>query len=503
MAPLMVPFMASLVLLAPVGCTKPVGDALSPETNANAGAGAGVLDCSGPIGRIEPLTIDWDPAARAELQAAMQASVVVVKYSCPSVEILPGCSAAGSYRYAGVSPSEQALGLESIDELHANIPLGAAKLGSELQAGQTVELSTALVGRRSTTLTNLASAALIGECEGATHFVRSAALGAFSIALGGEARSSEGEPGACTSAELSAAKPPADCQTPIRIELLPIVGGAQTAAQHSQASKIVAAESPCLPAYVWSAGICTRPQADRPQLCAPADQADCAAQCSKGDAESCFNYGRLIAPASGSAPGPSQVPLTQACEANSYEACTLLGELLWYDPNHDAQAIETALQLVTKGCEGGVGYACDLAGDILSDKSLPSPDLARAFAHYNRACDLGEGVGCTFAAARLFKGEGVAKDPSAGLERLARSCEAGSIHECGDMGSILAKGKYGAPTDPARALEYLAPSCTADPAWCEEAGDTAAVVGDAEQAKRFYALACAHDSGSASCSKIK
>jgi len=504
--------LASLVLLAPVGCTKTGADAQPPADPTSAVE----QDCVAATGRIKPLVVDWDPAARGELDAAMQASVVVVKRDCGAVEILPGCRVDGSYSYAGLDRHEQVVQLETIDDVHANVPAGSATFGSEIQSGGVIDLATVLVGRHSTTITNLSAASLIGECEGATHFVRSVSRGAFALAKGskgqaaavaelfgaGSPLSAAGELAACMTTTASTSTAPAECQAPVRIDLVPIVGDDQTAAKHTQASKIAAIEDPCAPGYVFGAGMCARPSADRPQLCDPRDPADCEAQCAKGDVASCFNHGRLLAPSSGSAPGPSQAPLSQACEAGVAEACTLLGELLWYDPNHDAQEITMALELVNKGCEGGIGYACDLAGDIVSDKSLPSFDLARAFAFYSRACDLGEAVGCTFAAVRLFRGEGVAKDAGAGLARLERSCQAGSISECGDIGSILAQGKYGATKDQATASTYLGRACMADPAWCEEAGKVATDVGDADSAKRFYARDCELHPDGESCSKI-
>lgn len=516
--------LTALVFLVPLGCSKTVGDALRPDDHTGASAAGAELDCAGPTGRIKPLVVDWDPDARVDLEAAMQGSVVVVKYECPTIEILPGCTVDGSYSYAGVSRKEQVIQLQNMDDIHANIPISSAKVGVEIQSGRAIDLATVLVGRQSTTVTSLSSEALSGECEGATHFVRSASLGAFSMATGSKGKAavvaemfgfgagassdstraalnSDGSLESCRTSDPSSPTPPAECQAPVRIELIPIDGEPQAKAGDGEL-KSAAAENPCLPGYVYADGMCVRPSADRPHLCDPDDQADCQAQCDKGDAQSCFNLGHLLA----AKDDPADAPLSKACDAEIAEACTLLGEILWYDadpeddPNADQQ-INRAFQLVSKGCEGGDGYGCELAGDIFSDSELPSYDESRAYALYIRACDLGSGIGCSFAAERLFEGKGIGKDVGKGLELLLRSCQAGSWDECGEIGGILSNGSHGLERDLATAAKYFGVACLGDVGWCEKAGDVAKLAGDDEAAKRWYQRDCDEDPDSDSCSK--
>src|SRR5690606_11388548 len=181
-------------------------------------------------------------------------------------------------------------------------------------------------------------------------------------------------------------------------------------------------------------------------------------------------------------------------------------EMLWYDadpeddPNAD-QMINQAFTLVMKGCEGGDGYGCELAGDIVSDSALPSYDESRAYGLYIRACDLGSGVGCSFAAERLFEGKGTGKDVGKGLELLLRSCQAGSADECGELGGILNNGKHGLERDVATAAKYYGVACLGDVGWCEMAGDVAKQAGELELARRWYQRDCDEDPGSDSCSK--
>lgn len=519
---LIAPLLA-LLSLVPVGCNKTVGDALRPDDHTGASAAGAALDCAGSPGRIKPLVVDWDPDARVDLEAAMQGSVVVVKYECPTIEILPGCTVDGSYSYAGVSRREQVIQLQNMDDVHANIPISSAKVGIEIESGRAIDLATVLVGRRSTTVTSLSGETLSGECDGATHFIRSASLGAFSMATGSKGKAAvvgelfgfgagassdstraalnaDGDLESCMSSDPSSPTPPAECQAPVRIELIPI-GGAPPAKAGEGENKAAAVENPCLPGYVYADEMCMRPSAARAHLCEPDDQADCQVQCDKGNAQSCFNLGRLLE-AKG---GPAEAPLNRACEADIAEACTLLGEIIWYDvdeedPSADQQ-INRAFKLVSKGCEGGDGYGCELAGDIFSEPSLPSYDESKAFVLYTRACDLGSGIGCSFAAERLFEGKGIGKDVNKGLALLLRSCQAGSYDECGEIGGILNNGKYGLERDVATAAKFYGIACVAEVGWCEMAGDVAMQAGETELAKRWYERDCEEDPDSDSCSK--
>ena len=525
----LLPALAAATSIA--GCTRTVGDALRPEDHTAASVTGAALECSGAAGRIKPLVVDWDPDARVDLEAAMQGSVVVVKYDCPTIEILPGCSVEGSYSYAGVSRKEQVIQMQNMDDVHANIPISSASVGVEIQSGRAIDLATVLVGRQSTTVSSLSPERLSGDCEGATHFVRSASLGAFSMATGSKGKAavaaelfnygggassdseraalnSDGNLESCRTSDPGAPNPPSECQAPVRIELVPISGEVVAAnaggdGEDGEGRKSAAAENPCMPGYVYADGLCTRPGGAVAYLCDPTDEGECKTQCDKGNADSCFNYGRLLLDKS----KPADAPLTKACDADIVEACTLLGEELWYDadPEEDPQAdqkINRAYSLLVRGCDGGDGYGCELVGDILSDDDLPSHDPKGAFAYYHRSCDLGSGFGCSAAAGAYFKGEGAAKDVGKGLELLLRSCQAGSWDECGEIGAVFSNGRYGLERDLSTGSKYYAVACMGDADWCEMAGDVATSAGDLELARHCYERDCANDPESDGCKKL-
>ncbi len=514
-------------LVASTGCTRTVGDALRPDDHTAASSMGAELVCSDTPTRIKPLIVDWSPDERVDLEAALgQDGVVVVKYDCPTMEILPGCHVDGSYSYAGVSRKEQVIQMENMDDIHANIPVSSAKVSAEIQSGRAINLATVLVGRRSTTVSHLTEGGLTGQCEGATHFVRSASLGAFSMATGsvgkaaivaemfgyGGGASSDSERSdlnmdgsleSCRTSDPGSDDPPSECQAPIRIELMPIVAGeaGEGAAEALAASKKSDFENPCLPGYVFANDMCKRPSADLAYLCDPEDKDECREQCGKGDAESCLNLGRLVSR------DQAQVPFKKACDADIPEACTALGEIVWYDvdPDEDSnwrQAVDVAYGLLNKGCMGGDGYGCELAADISTDDDQTYYDLSDSLTLYTRACDLGSGYGCYAASKQLFEGEGAAKDIERGFDLLLRSCEGGSADQCGDIGAVFEKGRYGVPQDSEVAAKWYGIACQGDIAFCETAGDLSLEVGSDEHAALFFAMDCENYTDGEGCGKL-
>lgn len=528
---LLIGSLATIGLLATAGgCSRTVGDALRPDDHTAASSMGLELVCADTPSRIKPLIVDWTPDERVELEAALQQnSVVVVKYDCPTMEILPGCSVDGSYSYAGVSRKEQVIQMENMDDIHANIPVSSATVGAEIQSGRAINLATVLVGRRSTTVNHLTTGALVGQCEGATHFVRSASLGAFSMATGSKGKAAvvaemfgygggassdsersalntDGDLESCRTSDPRAGDPPMECQAPVRIELMPIVEGeaGEGSAAALAAEKKAQVENPCLPGYVYADGMCQRPSEDLAYLCDPGDEAECRTQCDKGSAESCLNLGMYFAERGEW--GTAQPPLLKACDGEIFEACTALGEQVWHTVDYERadwpQISDSAWDLLSTACLGGHGYGCELSGDMASDTDQAYYDMELSFALYDRACDLGSSYGCWAAAKQLFEGEGVEADPQQGFQTLLRSCEAGSTDECNEIGRIFEEGMYGVSVDLARAAKWRGISCMGEIAYCETAGRTALKVAEFERAALYFAMDCKEYPESDGCGEL-
>src|SRR6185436_9885133 len=115
----------------------------------------------------------------------------------------------------------------------------------EMESGRSIDLALALVGLRSTTISKVDRTELSGSCEGATHFMQTASVGAFSMATGSvgkvaaaaelfsvgakassessrKAVTSDGSLKDCMSSDPDADAPPKQCRAPISVQLLPI-----------------------------------------------------------------------------------------------------------------------------------------------------------------------------------------------------------------------------------------------------------------------------------------
>ncbi len=485
-------------MLSGAGCKKTVGDALRPDETTAAAATGQELTCPDSPVRIKPLVVDWQPDERVDLEAAMGGTVVVVRYDCPRVEILPGCTVDGSYSYAGTSRKEQVIQMQNMDQIKANIPISSGSVGGEVSAGRAINLATVYVGRRSTTVNYLNSGDLQGQCDGATHFVRSASLGAFSMATGTKGKAavvaemfgvgagassdsernslnSDGSLESCRGSSPADSDPPDECRAPVKIELMPIAQGAAGEGAKAAAEALKkgeAVENTCIvPGYVEVDGMCQPPASNLATICEPDDKADCAEQCDKGSMESCYNLGRLNKGDLGAA----QIPLNKACKGGVGEACSLLGDMIWMETDPDQvngkAMAKSAYDFLVKGCDAGDGYGCEIAGDIVTYKELTELyNQSKAYSFYARSCDLGRNYGCYEQGQRLLKGDGTTADPQAGVSVWARSCEGGSADECESLAGVVVNGKFGVPKNTEIGVKLYMAACALDVGYCEDAG---------------------------------
>ena len=497
-----------LLSLALPSCGGAVGEAIRPPDQTASGAlGGAAATCAGDPKYAKPLIVDLDPDARVDLEATMKKGVAVVAYDCASFRVLSSCKLPDAgYEYAGVSRKEQVVQMNSMDDLHANMPISSAKLGAEVKSGRSIDLALVLVGRRTTTLAKVAKEDLKGSCEGATHFVQNATLGAFSMATGsvgkaaavvemfnyGGGASSESERKAmnkdgsldeCRKSEPDSDNPPAECRAPLRVELMPIAGviaakaGPKSDKEKEEAKKeSAAAENPCPEGFQYVDSLCTRDKGQA-HLCDPADEAECKAQCEKGSAESCFNYGRLVAKASSRA---AAMPFhKKGCDGGFAEACTELGRSMLPDtdlPDVEKQS-RAVLAILNKACNAGSGRGCDIAGDILSDKDYKVYDMAATIKIWDRGCNLGYGTSCWSLSEVYFKGEGVPKDANMGISLLNKACQGGNSDECNSLARVYEVGKHGVTVDLDKALRANRRACELDPGYCTNAAKTAQKAG--------------------------
>ena len=176
------------VLVLSTGCgTGAVGEVVRPN-GPTAAEALGEAPCLEVGQRDAPLIIDWPSDSRTDLEVAMQAGVAVVSYSCAELRLRSECQVSGDYGFVGVSRKEDFVQLDSRDEIRANLPVEGVTLSAGLASGSSLDLALITVGKRGSSRRELGHGDLTGDCAGATHFVRSAYVGAFAMEVGSVGR---------------------------------------------------------------------------------------------------------------------------------------------------------------------------------------------------------------------------------------------------------------------------------------------------------------------------
>jgi TPR repeat protein len=231
-----------------------------------------------------------------------------------------------------------------------------------------VDLAVASVGRRTASHASILRSELKGECTGATHFVRSATLGAFAVGpgTGGHAKTAaevfghgaaivkDGSLEACRAASALSDADVAGCEAPITVQLEPIREGGVVASAGGPAAPT------CPHGMVRDdADVCVRPSPDRAHVCDVASTADCTLQCDRGSMTSCSILGRSYALGRGVPKDLARATelLTKACAANVNPACGRLGQMA-LEAHDEAKGFPLLLQ----ACSAGWVEACRIAG---------------------------------------------------------------------------------------------------------------------------------------------
>lgn len=127
---------------------------------------------------LNPLVVEWPGTAKVDLETASRRGLVAVSYSGCTMKILSGCEIKGEYELEKTTPARDRIEISDNNELYAKLPLGAVSLKGELSAGSALELDYIAVGQR---VANAQPMETVGECTGATHYVRTITVGAFRL----------------------------------------------------------------------------------------------------------------------------------------------------------------------------------------------------------------------------------------------------------------------------------------------------------------------------------
>lgn len=471
--------------------------------------------CRDVSGAVRPLIVDLQPEQRGDLEIAMGEGIAIVRYDCGGLTLLTECHAEGSYGFKGVVLKQQLIRLADEDEVRTNLPLTgiavAAKLGSELERGTTLDLATALIGNVTSTRLRVERAELTGSCEGASHYVRGANIGAFVMQTGSETevltaaqifgvgagagsassrltRVEDGRLADCERATPDASDPPGNCRALIRLHLIPITSGVPVSAtaaaalpadaaapapstappdaaavpEASAAPAASAAEEDdpgCPEGLVLSEGKCVAPDRAGAHVCAGDDATDCRTQCDAGDAASCARLASLLARGSGVTADPAAAAsyYGKACAMEHGLGCTRLG-ILVAQGKGTARDEAKAAELFDRACQLGEADGCFNLGVLTYDGAGVARDPARAFALFVQACDAGKAVACVNVGAAYDEGEGVAREPAQAFGHFKRACEGDEPRGCHNLARLYARGS-GVAADPAQAARHFDRAC--------------------------------------------
>jgi TPR repeat protein len=481
------------MLLATVGCGA---ELVRPRETTTAQAPARA-ECADVAAGAEPLVVDWRREQRAALEKAMKDGVAIVAYSCRGITLLSECKLDGKYGYIGTKRREQVLLLEGRDELQANLPLTGGQIGAGLEPGSPLEVGMIMVGKWQSTWSGPTNTDLKGECAGATHYVRAATVGAFTLARGrhrdarasaGKIENHDGDPAECAKSGSDADSPPAQCGAALRLALTPILSKTVDVAERDAPAPVAAeVRVGCPLGFVESGGKCTKPEAAMAFRCLAGDAQGCEQQCAKGHAGSCRELAELLARSV--VPASAMAPAHKACEAGEARACTVLGQLL-HSGAGGSQDDVGARKMFEKACAEGDGVGCTALG-----KSVAAVDPTRALALFERGCAGGDVVGCAAAGAQhLGSGApGAKRDALKARDALARACEGGDGPSCATLGVLYDSGDPQLPRQPMLAETMLRRGCMRGSA--EACGGLGMALAskqsdDTGQAKRYLERAC-------------
>ncbi|WP_146157493.1 tetratricopeptide repeat protein [Enhygromyxa salina] len=431
-----------------------VGEIIEPDKPA-AGEAMGELSCDLEQERAEPLSVDWPSADRTDLEVAMRDGLVVVAYDCERLRVLDSCRVHGGYSFAGVSRKEEMVQITGQGELHANLPVGKVKLSAVIDRGSTIDIALVTVGKHRTPAYQVTQAELEGDCAGATHFVKSALVGAFAMGTGtrghvgtvaevfkigeiGGSSSSEhqsldrdGDLQACAASNPSDPSPPAQCQSLLRVELVALREQAEQGGGGGQTAQATPLDQVCPNGFVREGAKCSAVASASGFRCDPKDQAQCEAQCGAGNFESCHNLAYQVR--RDDRPRSEEL-FGRACDAGVTDSCAALAYMVDWKTQPERGAT-----LLQRACDGGDGVACRALGRPLLDEQPFGHDPARAIQLLARAMELGDRY-----ASGVLAWEYLAnRRHDDARDVLDRDCGQGNGQACSLLGGLLSRCEDG------------------------------------------------------------
>lgn len=475
------------------------------------------LDVSGDAATF--LLFDEGTAEAGVLARAMARGVAVVRLGCEGLTVLDRCVLAGEYAFMGRRPVRTEVTLVDEDEMRVNAPARHRLLGKA-----PVAITGSVVGAF-TTLRPLARRhELVGDCAGASHFVRRVEVGRFAVGR------VPPPPHACEKADPAAAAPLPGCTGALFGEMVPLDGDDDP---FTAASARSVARPGCPPGRVRRAGKCTAPSPREGHLCELAAPDDCDRECERGDRDSCTRRAIHLYDDAQSDRAAVVGLYRDACERGDPTACT---NLAWMHMTGDGTPADLAAAeaLFTRACDAGVARACSNLAAMWNLVEGHAVDRRKSLAYAERSCRGGDGAGCSNVGALYAEGEATPRDDAVAMRYFEMACAAGTVAGCTNAGRALFHpdsnlprdrdkarsllelacerqdgegctwlAKLTLPEDERRAVTLAQHACAlGDGDGCALAGDAHAGPGDdAVERRASYDAGCVHQSGVA-CAKL-
>ena len=430
-----------------------------------------------------PYTVSMPGGELVNLTTSLlEGKVVVVRYDCDEgLTVLSGCDLPDGSLYAEYTPAytgtllKETRSFSGKDELQGNFSNVYAKVEASARREINLALDTRIIGSMTTTVSRIYKPALerAGGCEGATHFIKSAQIGAYKLdtsssqavqaSVESMVASASGGASSDTSRGLAAGSfegcensdPQVayelGCSVPVQLQLLPVrpLPPGKTEVPPPQPVNDPAQLAPgcAIPGQVFSDGRCVSPEeaaASGGYICEAPDLDNFNEACRKDEACRGKISGQIA-------------NCNKQCKLGNRESCRLLSEVYLHRNTPEDRPTE-ARSLLQSNC-GLVDphpSSCTRLGMMYlrGEGPVDNPRPEYAARIFKRACplegevklekddtrtieDLVDGRACTLVGEFYLTGDTFREpNPSQGLRYFERGCAMGNSDSCAGVGEV-------------------------------------------------------------------
>src|SRR5690606_28731823 len=147
-----------------------------PRARAPSLADTNTTTCEQAARQHAPLLVEWSGAKKANLEASLLRGAVAVEYTGCEMRLVAGCELPGQYVWQKTTTTTDQLQIDSADELHAQLPLGAWALEGALSETGRLSVRTIAGGQMTLSGATTRDVPLGGTCAHATHLLQAVSI---------------------------------------------------------------------------------------------------------------------------------------------------------------------------------------------------------------------------------------------------------------------------------------------------------------------------------------